>query len=32
MRHFGFRRGHHFGFRNCMMRRHHHHHVRVCRR
>ena len=31
MRHHGWRRGHHYGWRNCMVRWHDHHRVRVCR-
>jgi Ni/Co efflux regulator RcnB len=30
-RHHGWQRGHHYGWRHCMMRWHHHHRVRVCR-
>lgn len=31
MQHHGWRRGHHYGWRHCMMRWNHHHRVRVCR-
>jgi Ni/Co efflux regulator RcnB len=31
MRHYGWRRGHHNGWRHCMMRWHGHHRVRICR-
>lgn len=31
MRHHGWRRGHHYGWRHCTTRWHHHHRVRVCR-